>query len=374
MVKENEEAFVISNMPLNFSDESDIIFTSKLEDNLLEPDTSVKIEEEDSIETDNTEESVNEVSEDLKITPAPQLDKNYFLEKAIEHIGSNELENLEIRVGEELISATEYIKDLDTLLEVLDSVKAQELESYKSNSVSLENLDQINKDIITIVAKGGNPVDLIKLHTESIVPLSQIDTSTEEGQELAVKTLLELDNLSDRNIKIIIDGYKREGILQEEGEQAEQKLNERFKKEIERVKQDELNKIETIKTKQKEYKKELKKNVIEQLGLNEATAKRLTDFASEVKKMDEGGISVTDMDLVYHQKRNDPKESVLLSLFLENREKYDEWVSKNKVNEVHKDISKKIIIAAKSKTPGSNKSILQAKIDEDREILTTAQI
>lgn len=330
--------------------------------------------------TGNTQEKVDvvpppqEKPEDVQTTDDTSINirtenVEVFVNKAKELLGEG-FEDISITSGGVEIPANEYVKDVDTLMEVVTLQHEYEMERLKSSSVSTENLDQLQKDIVNIVAKGGNPLELIKLHTEVVTPVTQIDISTEEGQaDMVASYMREIGNTAEDDIEILIEGFKNKGILEDKAIDAQSKLQEKHKSKIEKANEDELNRIEKLKKDQKEYKSGLKDVFKTNFSLNDKATKEFVSYATEVKQKEGESGYTTDMDTEYLRRRRNPEESAKLALFFKDESKYNELVSKKEVNKTQAEISKKVFMSSKDKKGGSNQTKLEAKIQEDGEIL-----
>lgn len=309
----------------------------------LEQTFNENIQEEIEV-TQNEEKEIEEV-----LVIETNIGAEDYIEKARKILG-DDFENISIEVDGETVSLEEYITDLDRLIEVLENKYNSEKEEIKKSSINVEKLSGISKDIVEIIAKGGNPSSLLKLQQDYIEPFNTIDLDTEDGQIEAVRTLETLKGrFSDDDIDILIEGYKTKGILEEKSKTAYDEIEKSYKAHIDKIKQEENTRLEQIQKAQKEFKKSVKTK-FEELGFNDKTIKEYVNFSAEVKEL-ENGAKATEMEIAYSKMRQDPEKAPLLAIFLKDTEKYNEIVSKKKVVEKQKEISKMVF---KSKANNSN--------------------
>lgn len=318
---------------------------------------------EEKQQPDITQEPLKEDDNKLEtLLEVKSENKEELLNTAKKYLGDF-YDAIEINDGDSVIKADEYIKDVDTLVEMLAEKHKHELEELKANSVSTTNLDALQKDIVNIISKGGNPAELIKVQSDYIQPLSEIDLDTEEGQIEMIQTVLRDGNRTDEEIDILIAGYLSKGILEDKAIESKKLLEDHYQSHLEKVKQAELDRLEQIKTAHKKFSTDVKKE-FETLGYNDTTVKKLRSFVSEIKPQGENkGVNMTEMDYEYFKLRNDPKEAALLGLFFYDREKYNETVAKKAVNKEQVKTAKTIIINKQKPISSDNKSVLQSKLD-----------
>lgn len=353
---------VIINVPLDDYGTTD--FTDKVELPLSEDKEKV-----DVLENNADKDTTNNSQEDIPVDVAPidSVDtiNTELLEKAERFLGSEYLDNSFVEDDEgNKISAKDYIKDIDTLLDIVSAKYEDDLGNIKSNSVSTENLDQIQKDIVNIVAKGGNPLELISLQKDYLQPLSEIDIETEEGQIEAIRIDLEDKGNTEDVIDILIEGYKAKGILEEKGIASKETLDKKYKDRIEEVAKQEEQRLLNLEKQHKEYVKSITSE-LKSLGYNDKTVKDFKEFATVIKSRgDNSTARMTDMDSAYLEARNNPKTAIDLILYLKNPEEFKKTVSKQEVSKNNLETSKKIVISKTSRSNSSGKTAYEQRLEE----------
>lgn len=363
-------------------EEEDIILELPLTafDNLEENSKPIEItldetldENIENLHSTNSERQVQENNSTEEESEEPSLSINFdqeaYISKAREILG-DDFDAIEYEIDGKSIPLKEYITDLDRLLEVIEDKYKEEKEEIKKSSINIEKLSGVSKEIVEVIAKGGNPASLLKLQQEYIEPFSTIDLDTEDGQIEAIKTFEKIRGAySEDDIEILIEGYKIKGILEDKSKTAYDTLDKTYKSQIEKIKEEENKRVEEIQKAQKEFKKNVKAK-FEELGFNDKTTKEYVTFSSEVKEL-ENGAKVTEMEIAYSKMRQDPEKAPLLALFLKDTDKYNEIVSKKKVVENQKEISKKIF---KSKTNNSNGGTKLVNEERDKNSLPILEI
>lgn len=228
--------------------------------------------------------------------------------------------------GEDLeVSLEDANLTMEDLVELVNTKKTQELEDIKLNSVSVKNLDDNQKAIIDIIAKGGDIQALLELQKTYVDPISKLNLDIEKDQIEVIYLHGKASGKTDEDIELIIEGLKTRGTLKEKAEVAMNDLNEAVKAETVKKQKEAQERIEATEKALKEFKKEFKTNVKSEFkDLNETAVNRLTDFAS--KRKEDGKY---DMDLAYMKMRSDAKLATKLALFLYDIEEYNKIVTKD---------------------------------------------
>lgn len=351
---------VIVNVPLNDFGTTDFqtITEIPLEEKKIEEKEPEKVEE---VETEKPKEEVSEITLDLnEESNSSNVIEIDLMSKAEELLGSDYLDSVVVND----IPAREYITDIETLLDLVKEKHQDEINGLKESSVSLANLDQIQKDIVNIVAKGGNPTELLLLQQNYLQPLSDIDIETEEGQIEAIRIYLEDKGNSDDMIDILIEGFKAKGILEDKGIEAKESLDKKYKAKIEEVARQEQERLETLQKQHKQYIKDITAE-LKSMGYNDKAVKEFKEFATEIKSRgDNSTARMTDMDAMYLELRNNPKTAIDLILYLKNPEEFKKAVSKKETTKTHIESAKKIVISKVGKS-SSSKTPYERKLERN---------
>ena len=228
--------------------------------------------------------------------------------------------------GEDLeVSLEDANLTMEDVVQLVNAKKEQEISAVKENSVSVKNLDENQKAIIDIIAKGGDIKDLLVLQQTYIDPLSKLDLDLEKDQLEVIYLHGKASGKSDEDIELIIEGLKARGGLKAKAEVAMDDLNKAVQAETVKKQKEAQERIEATEKALKEFKKEFKNNVKEDFkDLNDTAVTKLTDFAS--KKKDDGKY---EMDLAYMKMRSDAKMATKLALFLYDIEEYNKLITKD---------------------------------------------
>lgn len=227
--------------------------------------------------------------------------------------------------GEDVeVSLEDANLSMNDLVELVNTKKTQELDDIKLNSVSVKNLDDNQKAIIDIIAKGGDIQALLELQQTYVDPISKLNLDVEKDQIEVIYLHGKASGKSDEDIELIIEGLKARGSLKEKAEVAMNDLNEAVKNETVKKQREAQERIEATEKALKEFKKDFKTSVKTNFKeLNETAVSKLTDFAS--KKKEDGKY---DMDLVYMKMRSDANLAPKLALFLYDIEEYNKIITK----------------------------------------------
>lgn len=289
-------------------------FTDLIDDAVIAP----------NVEEVKVEETEEEVEDTIDVIP-PSKTSESIVKLAKELLGVDTIlkegengEDLEVNLEDANLS----MEDLVTLV---NAKKTQELDDIKLNSVSVKNLDDNQKAIIDIIAKGGDIQALLELQKTYVDPISKLDLDVEKDQVEVIYLHGKASGKSDEDIELIIEGLKTRGILKEKAEVAMGQLNEAVKNETVKKQKEAQERIEASEKALKEFKKDLKTNIKTDFkDLNETAISRLTDFAA--KKKEDGKY---DMDVAYMKMRSDAKLATKLALFLYDMEEYDKIITKD---------------------------------------------
>lgn len=350
-----EENDVIVNVPLEDFGTTDFTTIAELplDDKVEEKQEPIKEVKEDK------QEELEEVIAEIATQEAPEYSEVDLIAKAEEVLGADYLDGLEVNG----VPAKEYITDFDTLLDLINEKHKEELNSIKETSVSLANLDQVQKDIVNIVAKGGNPTELLILQKDYLQPLSDIDIETEEGQIEAIRIDLEDKGNSEDMIDILIEGFKAKGILEDKGIEAKEALDKKYKDRIDKVAKQEQDRLDNLQKQHKQYVKDIA-SALKAKGYNDKAVKEFKEFATEVKSLGENSTArMTEMDAKYLELRNNPETAIDLILYFNNPEEFKKTVSKQEVTKSHIETAKKIVISRTGKNSSSSKTAYEQKLE-----------
>jgi len=337
--------------------------------NTEQPTTSIQLGE---IEEEEKEvEVLVEKEEQQELPPAvPKVvveTPSYIKDIAKEFLDGYQIE-IEDENGEiKTLDLEKDELDLKTVVQLIKNKHEGELEEIKSNSISTKNLEQAQKEIIDVIARNGNPNELIKLHKEYLEPLSQMDVSTEEGQEQILVEYYTQKGTEPSDIDLTIEALKNKGFLEDRAIKAKEALEVAFKKEVELAKE---RAEQGIKNQEKAHK-EFSKNLVEAFKTRQGITKdvqisKLKKFATEYVE-DAGGnkTRLTAMDAEYQLQRNNPEDAADLALFFYDRAEYLKVKTKEETNKDKLDVAKKITMTRLTKQPTSNRTNFEKVVDNE---------
>jgi len=302
------------------------------------PPVTLTTEEEDKTETPPVQTGGQTYLRDIL--------KQFGIE-SFEIDGENEGEVVEVNVDEAELT-------LGQVQELVKMKSTSELEELKKGSVSLKELSEERKTVINFIAKGGDPRELIKIH-EQQSNLREYNLDLEEDQIDILKEYYKVKGTDPEEAEMTLEGLKVKGKIAESAEKAATQLEKYFKDaEDAQIKAlDEARKVQ--KDALDKYSKEFKGKAKNEFpDFDEKAIKTLSEFASKKIKTDTEG-EFYEMDKVYQQKRSHPDFAPELALYLKDREKFIEYITKKKVTEVKLDAAKKIGVLRL--TNGSNSKI-----------------
>jgi hypothetical protein len=320
---ENGITFTIDEIENEFSEKNETSLDLKIESltELNENNEEVIINTPTKVEI-KTEEEIIEIL-DLEL-PKGKTPEN-IIKLAKELLGVESIEKEDEEGAYKEFSLEEANLSMEDLIQLVKDKKQQELDDFKLNSVSVKNLDDNQKAIIDIIAKGGDIQALLELQKTYVDPISKLDLDVEKDQIDVIYLHGKAGGKSDEDIELIIEGLKSRGTLKEKAELAMNDLNEAVKNETVKKQKEAQDRIEATDKALKDFKKDFKTNAkTEFKDLNDASVTKLTDFVA--KKKEDGKY---EMDSAYMKMRSDAKLATKLALFLYDMEEYNKLITKD---------------------------------------------
>lgn len=318
---ENGITFTIDEIENEFSEKSETSLDLKIE-SLTELN-----ENNEEVITDTPPKA----TEDSEEVDTPELDipkgktPENIIKLAKELLGVESIEKEDEEGAYKEFSLEDANLSMEDLIQLVKEKKQQELDDFKLNSVSVKNLDDNQKAIIDIIAKGGDIQALLELQKTYVDPISKLDLDVEKDQIDVIYLHGKAGGKSDEDIELIIEGLKSRGTLKEKAELAMNALNEAVKNETIKQQKEAQDRIEATEKALKDFKKDFKTNAkTEFKELNEVAVTKLTDFAA--KKKEDGKC---EMDSAYMKMRSDAKMATKLALFLYDMEEYNKLITKD---------------------------------------------
>lgn len=302
----------------------------KVEDNL-----GFNSKEEEEIEEDN------QPKDDLGTTPpviTPDNNSNDNDEPAVESEESKrfkailkntfgDLGVIEQEIEGEVVEFS--IDDIEMDSETFESLVAQKIEQEReaaqSGKISVEGISDITKAMIEVDKNGGDLGHLLNVKQSYYDPLSQIDTTTDQGKMEVVALRLSAQGLSPDQVEIQLSGVKAKGILDEVAEKAETELKALMNQAIENEKQKAQAQALALQEERKKYKSSLKQS-LSNFQLKDTVKNKVVEMAT---KIDEKGMY--EIDKLYGEAMKDPDKAAKLTLFLLDEKEYEAQITDKKI-------------------------------------------
>lgn len=278
---------------------------------------------------------------EVKTQSAPK--ETVYTSKVKEYIEEGFFTDADIDIegedGEIVKVALSELKDItpemfSVIKEEQKRLKAEEIgEKY----VSVEGLDERTKKMIELKKAGGDLTELIQEDIQYTNVLAGIDLDNEQVQENLVRQKLQSQGLKPKYIEAEIAEMKENLTLDVEAKVIVDNYNAYYDNLIEEKKKEQLSRIEAEKEQQKVFKKSLN-DVYKGLKLPENISKVLLDNST---KVDEYGL--TNTDKLYFDAKSDPETYAEISFFLNNKEKFKEFLGVKVKNETKLETIRKVI-------------------------------
>lgn len=358
-MEENGITFTLDEIANEFSEKNETSLDLKIE-NLTE------LNENNEEVIKPTPPKLDDNKEDEIKIPEVEIPKGKTPENIIklakELLGVETIEKEDEEGGYKEYSLEEANLTMEDVIQLANEKKKQEIDDFKLNSVSVKNLDENQKAIIDIIAKGGDIQALLELQRTYVDPISKLDLDLEKDQIDVIYLHGKAGGKSDEDIELIIEGLKSKGILKEKAEVAMNDLNEAVKNETAKKQKEAQDRIEATDKALKDFKKDFKTNAkTEFKELNDVAVTKLTDFVA--KKKEDGKY---EMDSAYMKMRSDAKMATKLALFLYDMEEYNKLVAKDTSIKEAIKTEQKLRLSRFSTGSGAQKT----KFEENKEGLT----
>lgn len=292
--------------------------------------------------------------------------------KYIKDIAKEFLDGYQIEINDEngeakILDLDKDELDFDSVVQLIKNKHENEVEEIKNNSISTKNLENSQKEIIDLIARNGNPNELIKLHREYIEPLSQMDITTEEGQEQVLVEYYTQKETDPNDIDLTLEALRNKGLTEDRAIKAKEVLETEFKRQVELAKDRAEQEIKNIEKAHKEFSKNLVETFKSKQGITkDVQISKLKKFATEYVE-DAGGNKsrLTAMDAEYTKQRNNPEQAAELALFFYDREEFLKVVSKKETDKSKLDVAKTLTLTRLAKSSNSDKTNFEKLVDND---------
>ena len=249
----------------------------------------------------------------------------------------------------------EDIEDLneETFFEIEKALSEAEEEDRKTKFVSIADMDERKKNLISIIKEGGELSDIFKSEAqvqEYLNPFGNLDLDNESVQERVLyNALINHNKLDPESAQVVVNKAKKDFTLDTKVKTYIDGYTKSFDKFVEDKKKSLIEEKETKRKELADFKKSLTEEY-KAYGLNDSLVRRLTN--SVVKEAEDG----YEIDVIYDQKMKDPKEAAELVLFLNDKEAYLESKLKNSKIQEQKKTRRLFKMVPKEKGTGSKEN------------------
>lgn len=328
----------------------------------VKPTTSPKEEKEEEAKSTPSVEPQPKQEE-----PAPPTEQSDFSKRLKGLIEDGIIENFAINYNVDGEDQEVFIEDIEDLTEegyqqILQGWKQAKDEDIKSKYISVDGLDETTKKLIEIKRAGGDISEIIEKNVTAIDQLTKLkdNIDNEQVQINIVAHSLQQKGLTNKVIQAQIKDLVDEGLLETEATTILDSHLSIHQSEIEKKRNEELQRIE----KEKEDLKTLRKTLsstYKEMNLPENLHKVLVDNAT---KLDQDKISNTDK--LYFEAIKDPQRFAEINFFLNNPEEFKTFVSSKKVIKTKTDSAKSLFTVNIGKTnkPKTSSNSLEDVADE----------
>lgn len=315
--------------------------------NRLEFDKIVEEEEEDDDDTtpplmDKDKVVDLEIDTDTKGT-SNSIDYKETLKYLMTNNVIGEIEGIEAEDGS-IIPFEEMEVDAETFAEIIRVKQEEERSNLLKDKVSTKNMSEFTQKLVEIEANGGNVAQALETYQKYKNPLENLDLNLESDQQAVVYLKLQASGIPDADIVDLIKTYKANGELENKAVKAKEELETAVNRQLEDINKQALARKEQQKEMLKKYRDSLNDN-LKTFELSDSYKKKLLDVAT---KEDEKG--KFELDRIYSEIRQDPKQAAELVLFLTNKEEYLKQVTESIKRETTINNFKTIKIVPKGKS------------------------
>lgn len=339
--------------------------TENIEEGIVLADIEDEPEKEEDKKPIDKEDVVAEKVEEIIKPSVPTA--NYIKDIAKEFLDGYQIEINDENGEAKILDLAKDELDFETVVQLIKNKHENEIQEIKSNSISTKNLENSQKEIIDLIARNGNPNELIRLHKEYIEPLSQMDITTEEGQEQVLVEYYTQKGTDPLDIDLTLEALRNKGLTEDRAIKAKEVLETEFKRQAQLAKERAEQEIKNIEKAHKEFSKNLVEAFKSKQGITkDVQISKLKKFATEYVE-DAGGNKsrLTAMDAEYTKQRNNPEQAAELALFFYDREEFLKVVSKKETDKSKLDVAKKITLTRLAKSSNSDKTNFEKLVDND---------
>jgi hypothetical protein len=302
---------------------------------------NLKIENNSSIvpiDLDSLDE--DGVNEDKKKEEKEEDNKNNTKEKNQEKVGGDDVVNYN-EIVKYLIETNSFLdfegrESLDIDGETFKTLLKNQVD-YKVKDLFEEMLDSTGdygKAIINFKLNGGNPDEIIDLFKEE-KSISSIDTTTEEGKISKIKKCYkELYGWKDEKINKYLDKLIVDDELDSELADVNEKFDLHYKEELDKINEEQLIYNKQQQEREKAFKKNINDSLSSREDLNQKDKSKVIDYILNYNEKLPDGTLVNKFYLDFAKVQSSPNDYIDLALFIMDKNKFIEKISKTKESEI----------------------------------------
>ncbi len=327
------------------NDHLKLVINNEEDEEPIAPPTDVEEDEPiippNTVEEDEDEELLKKESDGFKTALGSIFGKDAFDTFEFEGEDGN---IVEVKFKDAVIDSETFI--------ALSTNKLKEIqEEANKDKISTESLSEFLKTMIDIEKNGGQTQQMFDLHKMYIEPLDTFDLETEDGQKKAIILGLRINGENDEDIQDRITLWEGRGVLEDKAKAFDANIRTAVDARVQETKDIAVKAKEKKEAELGEFRKAVKTNLV-QFELNDKAKDRLINMVSKPNAKGQ-----FDIDRLYFEKRNDPKETAELALYLADKEEFKKQITKDVVREKQLETGRRIRITL----PSSGMPIVKSK-------------
>lgn len=288
---------------------------------------------------DDIKLGLDDLNDDSNINVDYKTTLQYLIDNKI----IDDIDGLEDEEGN-IIPLADMDVDAEVFAEIIRQKQEQLKEDLLKDKISTSGVSDFTRSLIEIEKNGGNVSQAIESYEKYKNPLESLDLSVEADQQAAIYLKLKASNIPDTDIVDLIKSYKANGELEDKAVKAKEDLELAFSKQLEDLNTQALERKSAQKEMLKQYRTSLDEN-LKPFQLTDTYKKKMLDIAT--KEDDKGKF---ELDRIYAETRQNPKEAAELVLFLTNKAEYIKQITENVKRENTLSNFKTIKIVPKGKS------------------------
>jgi hypothetical protein len=287
--------------------------------------------------------------------PKENQSDSYYGKLASKFLEKGKWQDAEIEKADGTVIKLSELDDIDeeTFFAIEESQSKFNQEDIKKNYIKKGDFDENKLKIIEILKEGGDIKDIFETPEEAKRPFENLDLDDEKNQQgVLYNFLTQIQKHDPEDAKVLINNHAKRGTLESKSKEIVEGYQKAYDKKLE----DKLEAIREQNKLQQAKDKEFSKKLEEVYGEFHIEPKLAKKFASLGTKRTESGDF--ELDSVYSEKLEDPKEAAELIYFLVDRESYlKDKMAEVKTNTQKSNLKQIKLLSDKSKKSGKGESV-----------------